>query len=120
LHAARCGAEDWRPRLGKILAVGGKGLEARIPGLRADYLKAEGDANRGPKFEQLALALDHKRLSGSPPTESEMVQTRVGLGSQKGRKTVERVSTSDPLFSSARASLRLPYAGLLQINGMLT
>lgn len=48
---------------------------AQIPALRAAYLNAEGDANRGPKFEQLAMALNHKEMSGAPPTEAEMVQT---------------------------------------------
>ncbi len=48
---------------------------AQIPRLSADYLQAEGHARRGAKFEQLALALSDKALSGSPPTEAEMVRT---------------------------------------------
>jgi hypothetical protein len=50
-------------------------LAAQVQMQRADYLKAEGDANRGPKFEELALTLQDALLNGLPPTEAEMVQT---------------------------------------------
>ena len=66
--------------LGRSFGIGAFGggtggqFAARIPVLTADYLQTEGHARRGPKFEQLALALNHKALGGSPPTEAEMVQ----------------------------------------------
>lgn len=67
----------YRSRSGGLAAGGGVNarLAAQVPSLREAYIRDEGHANRGPKFQQLALALNHKLLVGQPMTEVEMVQT---------------------------------------------